>query len=371
MVGPGERQGIPSTAAQNIVRGRLARQATGVVQSDGTISFAFEAIATSQIWTGSITVPGALPNSILGVDWTAFDGPSVGSGPIGVWYAQQSSGTVQAQNGITVVGTGLTGVGSTLTAYFRGVNTDSASAPPWWPEPTPAPPPFSPFPVTSAVVSPAGGTVNVFGNIPVIPGTRTIVTGINVPGIINKYKLEFTFTNLAGQNYNSTFDFHFSSQTGNGPAGWSFPNVGPLLNCTLTGPGTNCIVSIVTGMPAETPIFQQNLSSAAGGGFSVSASMAGGSNAFILPSFVGPAIVSAQLVVGTAGLLDVDILSQLFDGTVIGDPVVVGTQETQPGAATIPPTLFYLPAAINTLRLNNRTTGALAGEISVAFGLPR
>lgn len=131
----------------------LHEQAQATPTPAGAATFTFQPVPSGQVWTGSITVPGATPNSVLPIVWTAYDNGQF----IGSWFNGQSSGTVQATGTVTVTATsGVASAPIGLVASFFGNSVPTLQAPLWSPSPTPAPPPPSPF---TLYASPGAGDV--------------------------------------------------------------------------------------------------------------------------------------------------------------------------------------------------------------------
>lgn len=285
---PGSRLGIPSapgTRKHRRLEGLPVNVTVGVA---GTASFTWPGVPADEMWTGAVSVPQAAPSSVRSILWSATDGGS----PIGQWYDSQSSGPLQVNTQLQVTGSGITP--GALVATFQGIATDIASAPPWWPAPTPAPPPSAPRVIVSNNVAlPAGNTVQIGSDQPVIVGTALEVfeaatahqgAGSNVRLYI-RWSVDGSFVN--------PIEWTMDLADAVSMRGLILPHLAPFVRfLAISGGQEQISLTVVTGLPpvvrppivANGMLISQNIAAAAVGDTTIA-----------IPPYVGPAVLSLLL----------------------------------------------------------------------------
>lgn len=346
--------------------------ANATVDASGNASFSFEQIPMSSVWMGSITIPGTISSSALPVQWNATDlgiaGTALGY-PVASWWNAQASGTIQAVSKLNVTGSGL--APGTLQAFFQGyVYNSQETPPPWWPEPTPAPPPGMPVTLVSLTGFAPGSGSSLLPSFPsqaapVILGTSLEVLlfeGNNGSGKLTIY------WSLAPAGINTNFyTFEVPNDAITTPQGSSagilsglvLPNLGPYVHIV----GANANVStgtidaiINTGLP---PITRPPMVTGGILAFAQAPGVAGGAaQTYSLPPYDGDVCLSATLSGGTINQLDAQITAFDYLG-VTNRSVLISSTELVAGAVpTIPPTWFSLPPKVCQITLTNRDTVA-------------
>lgn len=227
--------------------------ANATVDANGNASFSFEQIPMGSVWMGSIAIPGTVSSSVLPVQWSATDlgiaGTTLGY-PVATWWSNQASGTIQAVSKINVTGSGL--AAGTLQAFFQGyVYNSQEIPPPWWPEPTPAPPPSQP-----QILSQITGSFLV-GTSPVTIGVAPVIVGTSVAIYISTTgSARTTFSWTAPPLLNVLESFPFDIRSGAAVQGLVLPNVGPQIQLSIVAAiaSTTVTVEVFTGLP---PITQE------------------------------------------------------------------------------------------------------------------
>lgn len=337
----------------------------------GVFSVTFQSVRLGYIWTGSVQVPSAVSNSVIPIKFTAFDAGI----PIGSWYNDQSSPNVQVQQQLSIAATGL--VAGAYRAFFKGMITPAAETPPFWPGPTPAPPPAGPFTLfsgTGPITIAAGGQLTLCTNAPVTLGTSVEMSTIanNGPGAC---RLTLTWSFGSGIGVSETFDI----KSGNTLQGLVVPNLSSALSATITASNTNAAtldvgsagMALVTGLPpiVREPLAPQNVLMAATG------TLPANGNAtlpFLVP-YAGPAMLSGTFTNpgGTVGthpvLVDLNgsdyLANALSWGHAITDQV---SDNTGAQVAVLQPRVILIPSLINTVLLTSQNPNNLTYSVSIA-----
>jgi hypothetical protein len=337
------------------------------VGTAGTASFTWSGVPADEIWTGAVSVPLAVPSSVLPILWSAFDGGT----PIGQWYNSQSSGPLQVNTQLQVTGSGITP--GALVATLQGIATDLASAPPWWPAPTPAPPPAAPrvifnsFP--AAVTLPGNVQTPLITNTPVVLGTSIGIESYRA-STPTSLVIQWSDADAIGPLF--TFDiatFTFMQ-------GLTLPNLAPFVTVAVNNgaaPG-NVQVKISTGLPPITRGPMQQ-----GGDLTrFNAAIADGADSGLitLPPYVGDAqIFLTALVAGAsppAGAIFAILRSQDYLGTSselgrVGATTqflaASGTTSLQPGY------IWKMSPRINSIQVYNRIGGGTAVSVDMAISV--
>lgn len=331
--------------------------ASATSDASGVYSVTFQSVRLGFIWTGSVQIPSAVPASVLPVKFTAFD-----SGiPIGSWYNDQSSPDLQVQQQLSVTASGLT-ASTKFQAFFKGMITPAAETPPFWPGPTPAPPPSAPRVIVSNNVAlGAGATVQIGTDQPVIVGTGLEIfeaatahqgAGSNVR-LYMRWSVDGSFVN--------PIEYTFDLADVANMRGLILPHLAPFVRFLAISSGQEQIsLTVVTGLPAivRPPIVPQGVLSFNGGPFAV------GVTSFILPPYVGPAMLSGEMV-SAAQKFELYVTSTNYLNQFIGTTFTVDSTVDPNGVRLIPPTQIYLPPTINTLNVRNGNAGAAAGDFQL------
>jgi hypothetical protein len=319
--------------------------AQGSANSAGAAGLSFGPVSQGQVWTGSITIPAATPSSVLPITWTAYDSGT----PIGSWYNNQSSGTLQARGTVTVSGTGV--ALGTLVAYFSGIATDTASAPPWWPSPTPAPPPAVPKQIVSNAV-PLGTTVTQIGSDqPVIVGTSLEIFEAAVapfgggPGGAVRLQILWSIDGSFVDPVEYDFDIALNANM----RGLVLPNLAPFVrfNAIRSAGATQLSLTVFTGLATlvRPPIVPQGVL------FSASSPL----SSIVLPPYVGPCAISMSPN-NSAGF-GIQIVSSDYLGA--GKATIRQEQGWPAGTGPfVSEGIVYLPPLINTLTVSGDPGGA-------------
>jgi hypothetical protein len=325
-------------------------------------------VPQGQVWTGSITIPAATPSSVLPITWTAFDNLN----PIGSWYNNQASGTLQATGTVTVQGTGVA-LGQ-LTAYFSGISTDAASAPPWWPNPTPAPPPSTPKTIVSNAVPLGTPTTQIGSDQPVVVGTSLEIFEAAVapfgggPGGAARLQMLWSVDGSFVDPIEYDFDIALNANM----RGLILPHLAPFVrfNAIRSAGATQMSLTVFTGLAAivRPPIVPAGVLLTAQG------NLAGNATATIpfLYPYTGPAVLSVLLqnASGTAGVHGfwVDCNGTNYAGTsfswahAIVDWV---SDNTGAQAAVIQPRVIHVPPLVNSVVLTSQNPNTVGYTVSV------
>lgn len=343
-------------------------------QSDGTNwNWIFDPPAVGQVWTGSCQIPGVLPNSVLPVLASAFDQ----SIPIGQWWNSQSSGVLQIISRLTVSVPISQVTGNPGQAFFRGVITPLADSPAVWPEPTPPPPVSGPVVLFNQNnVSLAAGVTTILNGIPVVEGTSLCCTIVNNgPSDI---EIECTWGASPSLPVFGKTTFNISATTGvNQADGIIIPNLAPFLTMQINATAnSSALIVVQTGLPFQRFAFPE--AGSVGGSIGSSPGQlvlasgnvpAGGNTTFSLPPYIGPAVVWAEMIATAANNFDVEFDARTYSGGNFQFARIVGSIFTVFGVAEIIPTQVFLPALINTIKINNRDGVARTFGLSL-IGLP-
>lgn len=351
------------------------------VPASGQAVFIFpSAVQINETWQGSVTVPNAVLNSVIPIQWDAYDTPTGQAlGPVlASWYNDQSSGPIQVRNRLTVIGSGITA--GPLQAEFSGASYVAPEMPPpWWPQPTPAPPPSIPLVLyqspSAGTPVPAGGESIIVASAPVITGTGLTVELFATNQAGSRIYVQWG-SNLAGtavKAYDTSSQFPVE--------GWNCINIDtPIVVSLLNGSATNLAtmyVKITTGGPGielpPAPFCTTNPPPAGGSPLLrclayKSASFAVGNNAFALPAYYGDVIVAAQMTAPAAsplGGLEVALSSIDYLGNQVMFQDSEATFQATTNALVLAPTRMVLPRAINSITVINRTGAAQSGFFQV------
>jgi hypothetical protein len=340
-----------------------------VVGAAGTATFTWPGVPADEIWTGAASVPLAVPASVLPILWSATDGGN----PIGQWYNSQSSGPLQVTTQLKITGSGIAAVAS-LVAAFQGIATDIASAPPWWPAPTPAPPPSGFTTIVSGLNNPTAITVNpqyltATGGLsltpvwfPVTVGTALEIAWFSASAVSQRLTPLWASSASSGSivHNSDTFDVSFVSPN-NIMQGMTYINHGPFVAFLIQGVGGTPGIVINTGLPAVA----RPPSVVAGILASGSQSFASGSTTIGLAPYVGDVILSAELGSGPIANFDVQVTMADYLGNSFQSALVQATQLVAGVVSNIVPTRFAIPPAICSVVINNRNAGAVNGNFQV------
>lgn len=364
---PGSRLGIPSAPGTS-KRRRIPNMPIAVtVGAAGTATFTWPGVPADEIWTGAASVPLATPSSVLPILWSAFDGGT----PIGQWYNSQSSSPLQVRTQLQVTGSSI--AAATLVAQFQGIATDIVSAPPWWPAPTPAPPPSGPFTLINTLTGAptpltSNGITTIVSKAPVVVGTSLeiefLVLG-SVEGVNGQIDIDWAPSPTASDAVGMNFDIYGNPGT---LSGWIIPNLDSFVDIFFRVPAATTPVlrlKVLTGLPpiVRSPIMVPDSGTIGGAKF---VSIPAGETTINLPPYVGSAMLSAELLNATVTQLDARIESADYAGNhpSVG-PWFVSNQVINGNTATIGGPLVYLPPRINTLVLGNRTGAPQTGSWSL------
>lgn len=328
--------------------------AQGSANSAGSAGLRFQPVPQGQVWTGSITIPAATPSSTLAITWTAFDDGN----PIGSWYNAQASGTLQARGTVTVTGTGVA-LGQ-LTAYFSGISTDTASAPPWWPSPTPAPPPAIPKTIVSNAV-PLGSTTTQIGtDQPVIVGTSLeIFECLPAPfggGPGGAVRLQILWS--VDGTFVDPIEYDFDLALNANMRGLILPHLAPFVrfNAIRSAGATQLSLTVFTGLaPIVRPPIVAN-------GVLFYSAVPIGSSVIAIPPYVGPCAVT-MTPNNTAGFG-----IQIACADYLGNPQASIRQEQGWAAGTGPfvsEGIVYLPPLINQVQVSGAPAGAVVTGVAL------
>lgn len=354
---PPSRLGIATPPGTRKHRRLEGMPVTVTVGAAGTATFTWPGVPQDEIWTGAVSVPLALPSSVLPILWSAFDGGT----PIGQWYNSQSSGPLQVNTQLKVTGSGI--AAATLVATLQGIATDLVSAPPWWPAPTPAPPPASPQLIVNVagLSVPSGGSVAISTPypVPVAVGTSLEIVHANFSNGPGQIRIAWSATPTSVNTQLLTFDLR---QSGTGPSaldGWVIPNLGGYvyLTAAATGGGSPLLdCTIFTGMPpiARSPIVPNEVL--------FYSNPPAGASTINLPPYVGPAAIM-MLPNNVAGY-GIQIVCTDY----LGVTQAVVRQEQGWPAGTGPFSsegIVYLPALINQVQVSGAPGGATISGVAL------
>lgn len=342
------------------------RIAAPVTVSGGVATAQFPSPPMGYVWTGSISVPGATPNSVNQVTWTATSALA----PVATWFASQASGVVQVASGdmLIIAGTGVATTGG--TAFLVGSQDPVSAAPSVWPQPTPAPPPGAPFPLANINVNtpvPANTAVTIVSNVPVLIGTGLAVQSFQNLG---SAPLRLVILWSHGTGANQVFSAAKSFDVGPAQSifGWVLPNFDAFVTIEVEAAGSPSSfnkLSVVTGFPAayEFSSFNGLWNS---GSLSIPAN---GSVAVNISPFIGPMQFYAQVFSTGAGnpaqQFDAAIASSDFTGASVETAHLFASVLSGYSFFVIVPTVIELPSLINVLNFNNRTSSPASGSFAL------
>jgi hypothetical protein len=353
---PGSRLGIPSAPGTSKHRRIPNMPITITVGAAGTATFTWPGVPADEMWTGAVSIPQAAPSSVLPILWSATDGGA----PIGQWYNSQSSGPLQIRTQLQVTGSGI--AAASLMATLQGIATDIASAPPWWPAPTPAPPPSAPRVIVSNNVAlGAGVTVQIGTDQPVIVGTALEIFEASTAhqGAGSSVRLYMRWS--VDGSFVNPIEYTFDLADIANMRGLILPHLAPFVRFLAISSGQEQIsLTVVTGLPAivRPPIVPQGVLSFNGGPF------ANGVTSFVLPPYVGPAMLSGEMV-SAAQKFELYVTSTNYLNQFIGTTFTVDSTVDPNGVRLIPPTQIYLPPTINTLNVRNGNGAPAAGDFQL------
>lgn len=327
--------------------------ANATVDSNGNASFAFEQVSNGSVWQGSIIIPNAISSSVIPVLWIATDLglPNTSLGyQIGGFYNNLASGSLQVVNRLTVNGSGL--AAGNLQALFQGiVYTPQETPPPWWPEPTPAPPPTSPLVLASSKILTAisaGSTLTFVNRIPVVVGTSLLVSAqTGAPA-----RLQLQWGDPSGL-FSPTLPFDINGVM----IGWIVPNLDTTLSVSIAAPlstPSSGAVRVFTGFPPiiEDPLIPgfANIGVAGKILYSAAGTLAASAITAQLQAYTGPAFLHF-IPNNTAGF-GVSITGIDFNGNTVAQAYgneqgwAAGTGPFHSGE------IIYIPPTINTLTIS-------------------
>lgn len=359
---PGSRLGIPSAPGTRKHRRLEGMPVNAVVGTLGTASFTWGGVPQDEIWTGAVSVPLAVPSSVLPILWSATDGGT----PIGQWYNSQSSGPLQVNTQLQVTGSGITP--ATLVATLQGIATDIASAPPWWPAPTPAPPPSGPVTLVDTTNPAIGGISVGAGNGIPLPGLTDVpvLVGTSIEVLLFQATPQSTRLQLRWGNRPANPQSTFTFDVPTSPAiiqGLVLPNLGPFLSVAVsTNIASTIFITLVTGLPpiVRAPGIPQGMLI----GVNLAAAVVGDTT-IVIPPYVGPALLSLLLNATTsnanfyAHITHTDYLGTDLGSTWVNPQASADTGRLANVDPIILPIPVNLPPVINKLVITN-STGAPA-----------
>lgn len=338
--------------------------ATAASNTSGGILFkGFQQPRVGMWRTGSLSVirsDGGVvaPTTVLPVTWKAFVGPTTWGG----WYNDQPSNLVQT-NGppVTVQGTNLAPSTSYQCVY---TGYDSDAPPPLSPLPVPAPPPTAPRVIVSNNVAlPAGQTVQIGTDQPVIVGTGLeifeAVTFHQGAGSSVRLFIRWSVDGSFVDPTEWTFDLSDSASV----RGLVLPHLAPFVRFLALSSGQEQInLTVVTGLPpiVRPPIVE--------GGVLYSGSQsipATGSVSFALPPYIGDVMFSAELASGPVTGFDSQITMADYLGNSLQSMLVQATQLVAGVVSNIVPIRLTLPPLICSVVLNNRNAAPATGNFQV------
>lgn len=337
--------------------------ANATVDANGNASFSFEQIPMGFVWMGSITIPGTISSSVTNILWTATDlgvaGTALGY-PIANWWNAQSSGTVQAVNRINVTGSGL--AAGTLQAFFQGyVYSSQEIPPPWWPEPTPAPPPSSPQILTALT----GSTV--VGTSLTLVGSATVIVGTSISMYLSvsaATRVLFQW-NTPPPSALAVETFQFDVRGGGNLNGLVLPNVGPLLQLftQANAAGTTVTSQIFTGLPpiTQSPVPLSNVLWSASG-------TVGANLQVVIPliPYFGP----CSFMMSPNNVPGFQIYIQPSDYQGNNQALIRNTQGWAAGTGPFSTQgIVYIPAQINTVVVDNSAVGSPTNYVTSGIAL--
>lgn len=345
--------------------------ASATSSATGDYSVTFQTVRLGYIWTGSVQIPSAVPASVLPVKFTAFD-----SGiPIGSWYNDQSSPNLQVQQQLSVTASGLTN-STRFQAFFKGMITPAAETPPFWPGPTPAPPPSAPRVIVSNNVAlGAGATVQIGTDQPVIVGTGLEIfeaatahqgAGSNVRLYI-RWSVDGSFVN--------PIEWTMDLSDAVNMRGLILPHLAPFVRfLAISGGQEQISLTVVTGLP---PIVRPPL--ILGGDltrYNATIADGGDSGEITLPPYVGDAqlFLTAEVAGASpaAGAIFARLTSQDYLGVSSELARVGATTQFLAGAGTTslqPGYIWKMSPRINSIRVFNRIGGGVAVTVSMAISV--
>jgi hypothetical protein len=353
---------------------RFQDSAQAAMGAAGTYSVTFQSVRLGYILTGSVQIPDAPPTPIVPVKFTAFDAGV----PIGSWYNDQSSGNLQVQQQLSITASGL--VAGTYRAFFKGMITDAATTPPFWPGPTPAPPPGAPQVLTKtpspnqsilANSTVSIGTAPASGLFSVIVGTSLEVVTFN-PSTAMQLKLTW-FTAVAGD---AVSPYTFDVAAGALLSGLVLPNLAPFVAVQVAnsnGAGT-LGSNIFTGLPpiARPPVITSGDLTR----YNAAIADGGDSGEIVLPPYVGDAqLFLTALVAGAspaAGAIFARLTSQDYLGVSSELARVGATTQFLAASGTTslqPAYVWKMGPRINSIRVFNRIGGGTAVTVSMAISV--
>lgn len=360
---------MSSTAFQDSAR------ATTTGGTTGTLSVLFQSVRLGFIWTGSVQIPDAVSSSVLPVKFTAFD-----SGiPIGSWYNDQSSPNLQVQQQLSVTTSGL--ATGTYVAFFKGMITPAAETPPFWPGPTPAPPPSQPQTLVSVSGFLPGVGSSLLSAYPSQAAPVQLGTSLEVllfQSITNSGRLTIIWSLTALGNTTSQFTLDVPNDAiAPGISGLVVPNLGNFVRITAANatPATGTIDAIInTGLPPITrpPIITS------GDLTRFNAAIADGADSgeIILPSYVGDAqLFLTALVAGAspaAGAIFAILRSKDYLGATSEIARVGATTQFLAGAGTTslqPGYIWKMSPRINSIQVYNRIGGGVGVSVDMAISV--
>lgn len=356
------------------------QESVQAVPSAAGITFVFPPVTSGTVWTGSVQVPAAIPNTVNPVVWTATDGQ--GGTPLGIWYGAAPSTTLQIRTQLFVTGIGL-GNATQISAYFQGQQAQLGAEPFWNPTPPPAPPaigfvPLQNFRGTPAINIPANGTVAFRSDgstilnpsnaqlpwIPVGIGSSLLVAQVDATAPV-QLLLYWSPTGKATDNPTGAYKFDFS---GASLAGLILPNLGPFLVVGIAaGPAGATLTDLVinTGLP---PITKSPQSGQVLLQFNANIADGADSGAINISPYVGEAQLMLTGLVSNAsppaGALFAVLRSTTASAGGAGNelgrfPAMSQALAAAGTTALLPPPILYVPPQICTLQIYNRIgTGA-------------
>lgn len=348
----------------------FADSATGTAAATtGAISITFQSVRLDYIWTGSVQIPDAPPSPVVPVKFTAFDAGI----PIGSWYNDQSSGNLQVLQQLSITATGL--AAGSYRAFFKGMISSRKETPPFWPGPTPAPPPGTPQ-ILTKTASPnqsilanstaSVGTAPASGLFPVIVGTSLEIIGFN-PAQAMQIRLQW-FSAVGGD---ATPVFTFDVAAGLLLSGLVLPNLGPFVAVTVAnGPGnSNFSVTIFTGLPpiVRPPIVAGSIIATYNLGVA-----AGGNSGFInIPPYAGSVSVefNAYNNAFAGNPMVCDFVANDYLGVQIPLGSYLPTLVRAANALMAPAVTIYLPPKINQFVISNLDAVQHVARLAVVAAL--
>jgi hypothetical protein len=363
---PGSRLGIPSAPGTHKHRRLEGMPVSVTVGTPGTATFTWPGVPADEIWTGAVSVPLAVPSSVLPILWSATDGGT----PIGQWYNSQSSGPLQVNTQLQVTGSNI--ASGALVATLQGIATDLASAPPWWPAPTPAPPPSGFTTIVSGIGNATAITANpqyltATGGLsatpvwfPVVVGTALEIAYFGANAVSQRltplWSTTGTGTGTVVHNAD-TFDLSFISPN-NVMQGMTYLNHGPFVAFLIQGVGGTPQIVVNTGLPpiVRPPSVPQGMLI----GQNIAAAVVGDTT-IAIPPYVGPAVLSLLLNSTApnsqfyAHITHTDYLGNDLGSTWLNPQASADTGRLANVDPIILPILVNLPPVINKLVITNST----------------